>query len=133
MYAARPAILAATTKETLDSKYFTQTLLPDFMNDNPELTASWDIAWDDRGHFTEPHTGISIGLGTLAVREYLSGEITEPEIGEVEISTPHVRTKGPKGRFGAVLYIEKEGFLPILAAAQTAERYDLALLPRRKA
>jgi DNA topoisomerase VI subunit B len=126
MYAARPAILAATGKDRLDDKYFTQTLLPDFMTDNPELTASWDIAWDDRGHFSEPHTGISIGLGTLAVREYL-GEISEPEIGEVEISTPHVRTKGPKGRFGAVLYIEKEGFLPILAAAQTAERYDLAL------
>ena len=41
------------------------------MNDNPELTADWDIAWDDRGHFREPHTGRAIGLGTLALQDYL--------------------------------------------------------------
>ena len=126
MYAARPLILAATAKTEMDDKYFTQTLLPDFMNDHPELTASWDIAWDDRGHFSEPHTGVSIGLGTLAVREYL-GEISKPGIDDVAISTPQVRTRGPEGRYAAVLYIEKEGFLPIMAAAQIAERYDIAL------
>jgi DNA topoisomerase VI subunit B len=132
MYAARPAILAATGKETLDSKYFTQTLLPDFMNDNPELTADWDIAWDDRGHFREPHTGRAIGLGTLAVQDYLDG-IMDPAIGQVVVASPRVETKGPSGRYGAVLYIEKEGFLPILEAAQLAERYDLALASSRVA
>ena len=33
----------------------------------------WDIVYDDRGHFTEPHTEKSIGLGTIAVRNYLAG------------------------------------------------------------
>ena len=33
------------TGEPLDDKYFTQTLLPDFMNNNPELTASWDVVY----------------------------------------------------------------------------------------
>ena len=126
MYAARGSILAATGKDEIDDKYFTQTLLPDFMTDHPELTADWDIAWDDRGHFSEPHTNVSIGLGTLAVREYLSSVMT-PHIGSVTVTTPKVETMGPDGRFAAVLYIEKEGFLPIMAAAQIAERYDLAL------
>jgi hypothetical protein len=96
------------------------------MNDNPELTADWDIAWDDRGHFREPHTGRAIGLGTLAVQDYLD-DIMDPAIGQVVVASPRVETKGPSGRYGAVLYIEKEGFLPILEAAQLAERYDLAL------
>jgi hypothetical protein len=126
MYAARPAILTTTGKDEIDDKYFTQTLLPDFMTDHPELTADWDIAWDDRGHFSEPHTNVSIGLGTLAVREYLSSVMT-PHVGSVTVTTPKVETMGPDGRFAAVLYIEKEGFLPIMAAAQIAERYDLAL------
>jgi hypothetical protein len=127
MYAARPAILKATAKDQLDDKYFTQTLLPDFMTDNPELTAGWDIAWDDRGHFSEPHTDVSIGLGTLAVREYLD-DVAEPSIGDVGIAPPKVETRGPSGRFGGLLFIEKEGFLQILEAARIAERYDLALV-----
>ena len=125
-YAARPAILAATGKDTLDSKYFTQTLLPDFMTDTPDLTAKWDIAWDDRGHFREPHTGVQIGIGALAVQSYLTGALA-PVIGDVVVASPKVETKGPQGRYGAVLYIEKGGFLQILETARIAERFDLAL------
>src|SRR6516162_8571682 len=72
-YRARPHVLVATGQDTLDGQYFSQTLLVNYMAENPETTASWDIAWDDRGHFAEPHTGRVIGLGTLAVREYLEG------------------------------------------------------------
>jgi hypothetical protein len=67
MYAARNEIQERTGKR-LDRQYFTQTLLPTFVAENPELTAAWKIAYDDRGHFTEPHTGHSLGVGTLAVR-----------------------------------------------------------------
>ena len=42
------------------------------MRSHPSLTANWNIAWDDRGHFSEPHTGHEIGLGTLAVRGYIA-------------------------------------------------------------
>ena len=33
------------------------------------MAADWDVVYDDRGHFTEPHTKRVIGLGTLNVRD----------------------------------------------------------------
>jgi hypothetical protein len=71
MYAARPKILALTGKDTLDDAYFTQTLLIDYVNEYPDRCANWDIVWDARGTFSEPHTRIEIPLGTLEVRQYL--------------------------------------------------------------
>ena len=56
-YAARPEMLRLTGKTSIDSKYFTQTLLTEYMRRRPDATANWNIAWDDRGHFSEPHTG----------------------------------------------------------------------------
>src|SRR5258707_805822 len=53
MYQARPAIQEATGKQ-LDDQYFTQTILPDYMRAHD---VAWDVAFDDRGHFSEPHTG----------------------------------------------------------------------------
>ena len=66
MYAARSRILEMTGKPSLDDKYFTQNLLPDFMKEHPELTADWDVVFDARGHLIEPHTGRRVALGTLA-------------------------------------------------------------------
>jgi hypothetical protein len=71
MYAARPKILALTGADKLGDAYFTQTLLPDYIAKNPEQCADWDVVFDARGHFVEPHTGRSIPSGTLAVRQYL--------------------------------------------------------------
>ena len=123
MYAARPLIQQKTDKK-LDDQYFTQQLLPDYIN---ERGVSWDVVFDDRGHFREPHTGCLIGLGTLAVRSYLSG-IREPQFEEAEFAAAEISTCGPETRFGAVLFIEKEGFLPLLAQAGIAKRYDLAIM-----
>jgi hypothetical protein len=39
-----------------------------------------------------------------------------------------IRTHGPINRFANVLFIEKEGFFPLLESAQIAERFDLALM-----
>ena len=39
-----------------------------------------------------------------------------------------VTVKGPGYRYGAILFLEKEGFLPLLETAQIAERYDLAIM-----
>ena len=127
MYAARPEILRLTGKSSLDDRYFTQTLLPDFMEQNPELCESWDVVWDARGHFTEPHTQQGAALGTLEVRQYLG---LRPERGEVvSISATELfPTHGPEHRFSAVLFIEKEGFDPLLEAAQIAQRFDLAIM-----
>jgi DNA topoisomerase VI subunit B len=125
-YAARPRILKLTGLQKIDSKYFTQTLLPNFMNANPDETADWNIAWDDRGHFAEPHTERVIGLGTLAVRTYIKNQ-REMKIEPVGLSKAKVTTYGPKGRYAGVLYIEKEGFTAILDAARIAARFDLAI------
>ena len=127
MYAARPHILAKAGKDQLDGQYFAQTLLVDYVNEHPEECADWNIAWDDRGHMTEPHTGHQIGLGTLAVREYID-ECAPMLLTPAVVRKAAVETHGPNGRFGALLYIEKEGFVPLFAATRLAERYDIAIM-----
>ena len=71
MYAARPRILTMTGVTKLGDAYFAQTLLPDFIEAHPELCAAWDVVFDARGHFVEPHTGYTVPLGTIEVRRYL--------------------------------------------------------------
>jgi hypothetical protein len=122
MYAARPEILRRTNNKPLDDNYFTQDLLPDYVT---EFNPPWKgkIAYDDRGHFNEPHTGKMIGLGTVRVRQYLE------ETGPPELQagfTAKLHTRGPDGRFGGVFFVEKEGFDALFTGAQIAERYDLA-------
>ncbi len=123
MYAARPHIQKETGKQ-LDDNYFTQVLLPDYIE---EHGVDWDVVWDARGHFTEPHGGESFGIGTLEVRSYLAG-FNDPSVTHAGFSQATVKTNGPSGNFGAVLFIEKEGFTPILEAAQIAKRFDVAIM-----
>jgi hypothetical protein len=125
MYAARHCIQEQTGR-LLDDKYFTQTLLPDFIKEHPEQTADWDVVFDARGHLSEPHTATVIGIGTLEVRQYLSEEEDPIYLGVSE-PTVMIKTKGPTARYGSLLYIEKEGFIPLLEAAKIPERYDLAI------
>jgi hypothetical protein len=123
MYAARPHIQQRTGKQ-LESNYFTQTLLPDYLQ---ETGVTWDVVYDARGHFAEPHTGTSFGIGTLEVRNYLAG-FRKPNFVDAGVGQGKVETSGPSGNFGAVLFIEKEGFDPILKAAQIAAKYDVAMM-----
>jgi DNA topoisomerase VI subunit B len=126
MYAARPAILKLTGKEALNDTYFTQTLLPDYIETHPEECSDWNIVWDARGHFTEPHTGREVALGTLEVRRYLSLTASQPPI---EISSPvHYSTVGPEHRYDTLLFVEKEGFSPLFATVELGDRYDLAIM-----
>ncbi|NVM57365.1 MAG: hypothetical protein HWN51_04535 [Desulfobacterales bacterium] len=133
-YAARPPILAKAHDRQgytprLESGYFTQTLLPDYMNEHSTETADWDVVFDARGHLVEPHTKKTVPLGTLGVRRYLhnmtgsSGNDVSCE--EVDVGYP---TCGPANRFGAILFIEKEGFLPLFEAVKLAERHDIAIM-----
>jgi DNA topoisomerase VI subunit B len=129
MYAARPHVLRLTGgKCWKDSDYFTQELLPRFMHEHPELTADWDVVFDDRGHFVEPHTRCRLGLGTIAVRNYIRSWHRDIPMDVESIEVNHdCPTKGPAHRYGYALFIEKEGFDPLLDAAQIAERYDIAI------
>ena len=64
MYAARPQIQQMADKQIGKGfdKYFSQTLLPDYME---EKGVDWNVVFDARGNFHEPHTGESVPLGTL--------------------------------------------------------------------
>jgi hypothetical protein len=125
MYAARPEILRLTGKTSFDDAYFTQTLLPDYMEEHPSTTSSWDVVFDARGHFTEPHTRREIALGTIEVRQYLG---QRPAFGPATNvnSSSMFPTRGPENRYSTVLFVEKEGFDPLLKSAAIAERFDIA-------
>jgi len=130
MYAARGKILELTGRSELNDKYFTQVLLPDYIREHG-LEEEWDVVYDARGHFVEPHTELEIPLGTLEVRDYLAGTHRGRKKGNEDGVTRLGRsfpTHGVANRFGAVLFVEKEGFLPLFQAAHLAERYDLAIM-----
>jgi DNA topoisomerase VI subunit B len=123
MYAARIEIQERTGKQ-LNDAYFTQTLLPDYIAENG---VGWDVVYDDRGHFREPHTGTVIGLGTLAVRDYLA-TAGKPKLQGLHLKPANIETRGPHGCFSAVMFVEKEGFEPLWQSVDLAERYDLAIM-----
>jgi hypothetical protein len=128
-YAARPDILRMTGAETLDSQYFTQNILPDYLEGSGK-GRKWDIGFDARGHFEEPHTRENIPLGTLDVRDYLK-KIETGQGDDEDMSLPNARdfpTCGPLNRYSTILFIEKEGFLPLFKQVKLAERYDLAIM-----
>ena len=67
-YQARPKIMQLTEDKQLKYGYFSQTLLPDYIE---EQGVSWKVVYDARGHFEEPHTSRRIGCGTIEVDNYL--------------------------------------------------------------
>jgi hypothetical protein len=105
-YAARPLCYAYhgwPAGKQLEYGYFSQTLLTDYQEIWGPIAGLWR---DPRGHLHEPHTGRVLGLGTREVAAY----------------------EFPPYTFDKVLYVEKEGEMPKLKAAQLAERYDMAIV-----
>jgi hypothetical protein len=126
MYAARPIIQERTGK-LLDSKYFTQTLLPDYIAEHG--CDDWLVVYDARGHLYEPHTDLMVPLGTLAVRQHLKDAdelVLKPE--DYKLAGKLYPTIGPRNRYGDVLFLEKEGFHPLLNAVKLQERRDIAVM-----
>jgi len=132
MYAARPLVLDLTGGTCWkDSAYFTQHLLPDYMDEHSAKTAEWNVIFDARGHFLEPHTKRRTDLGTLEVRQYMGSFHTgNDEALGLDRLMPETLfpTCGPANRYRFALFVEKEGFNPLLAAARIAERFDLAVM-----
>ena len=102
-YQMRPIVLNELPDKELDSVYFTQNLLPAFMEQNAELVSDWDVVYDARGHFTEPHTGQSVELGTLRVREYLAALSEQPAKLDLPTIPTVYPTSGPANRYRNVL------------------------------
>jgi hypothetical protein len=123
-YQARPKIMAMTEDKELQYGYFSQTLLPDYIE---EHGVDWNVVYDARGHFEEPHTNRRIGCGTIEVGNYLHA-MKGPDIVPAEFSDANVDVIGPDGGISAVLFCEKEGFNPLFKAVNLANRYDLMIV-----
>jgi hypothetical protein len=123
-YQARPKIMALTEDKELAYGYFSQTLLPDYID---EHGVDWNVVYDARGHFEEPHTNRRIGCGTIEVGNYLHA-MQEPDIVSAEFADANVDIVGPSGNLSAVLFCEKEGFNPLFKAVNLANRYDLMII-----
>src|SRR6266404_8526936 len=111
-YQARPKIMAMTDDRELAYGYFSQVLLPDYIE---EHGVDWNVVYDARGHFEEPHTNRRIGCGTIEVGNYLHA-LKEPGILPAEFSDAGIDIVGPTGGFSAALFCEKEGFRPLFKA-----------------
>ena len=101
-YAIRPFIL---DRLDIEPNYDT---FADIIRDH-EGTLGHDIPGiyrDNRGTLYIPHSGETVTLGTLSVKKF----------------------QRPSWMFNSVLYCEKEGFFPLLDAAQWPEKHDCALL-----
>jgi hypothetical protein len=123
----RPIVEAHATKQQLSYQYFCNAITSD-----AQINLShYDIVYDNRGHFTMCHQKKEhIGCGTIDVRSYVAGMKSNEVIMDLKaFAIPYrVETVGPVNRCSAVLFVEKEGFNPIIEHAQLCERYDLALL-----
>jgi DNA topoisomerase VI subunit B len=130
MYAARPLVLDLTGGDAWkNSAYFTQHLLPDFVNEYPEFTSDWDVVFGARGALEEPHTGRRVPLGTVDVRQYIADWSSDvPETLEPITLNSKCPTCGPGNRYRFALFVEKQGFDALLAAGTIGARYDLALM-----
>jgi hypothetical protein len=110
MYPARPKIAELADRDigTGFDKYFTQTLLPDYIRHRRPAWAS-KVVFDARGHFAEPHGNGEIGLGTLEVRDYVASIRGHRVNGfALDLREDRYPTRGPKNRFGAILFLEKD-------------------------
>jgi hypothetical protein len=104
--------------------YFTGTLLPQFLQDHPTLTDRWKVAYDKRGAVIQPHTGQSVGLGTIDIDRMTSQFKLEPMS---KLTSFNYTNASPEMRFSGVLFVEKEGFNQAIIESGLLERYDIAL------
>jgi Topoisomerase 6 subunit A/Spo11, Toprim domain len=123
-YQARPKIMAMTDNKELAYGYFSQTLLPDYIE---EHGVTWRVVYDARGAFFEPHTSRRIGCGTIEVDNYLRAS-KDPEITPADFAAASIDVIGPSGSIAGVLFCEKEGFNPLFRAVNLANRYDLMII-----
>jgi hypothetical protein len=130
-YACREEFKRKTDRE-LPYSYFANTLLVQYQNRHPDTTAAWRITADPRGTLIIPNCGheVRVPVGTIQIDNHIekASQILEPfddlDVG-VYIQWPSLAAGQ---RYQAVLYIEKEGFGPILEEAQIAERFDVAVI-----
>jgi hypothetical protein len=114
-YQARPKIMAMTDDKELQYGYFSQTLLPDYIE---EHGLSWNVVYDALGTFEEPHTNRRIGCGTLEVRNYLNAA-KQPDILPAAFAAASVDVIGPSsGNISAIFFCEQGGLQPAVQGGE---------------
>ena len=98
--------MALTDDKELQYGYFSQTLLPDYIE---EHGVDWHVVYDARGHFEEPHTNRRIGCGTIEVGNYLHAA-KEPDILAADFADASVDVIGPSGNLRACQPIGELGW-----------------------
>ncbi len=101
-YTVRPMVIAETS-EAPTWENFCNIVTAKEADDGQDIAG---MMRDVRGLLYHPHTHEEIPLGTIAVERY----------------------ERPKWTFNKILFIEKEGFFPLLIAARWPERHDCALV-----
>lgn len=101
-YCIEPLQKKLSEKE-LTYSYFTPQVLTDYQEQYGEIPL---LYYEARGYLLHPHSQEKIYLDTLAVNDY----------------------KLPDWTFDKLIYIEKEGSVPVLEDLQFLERYDAAVL-----
>jgi hypothetical protein len=124
-YQARPKIMALTDDKELAYGYFSQVLLPDFIEEHS--CTGWRVGYDARGHFEEPHTHRRMGCGTAEVNNYLRA-MRKPEIASAELTDANIKVVGPSGNTAGAMFCEKEGFNPLWREVKLADRFDLMII-----
>lgn len=128
-YACREPFKQSTGRE-LEHNYFANTLLVKYVNQHPE-TAVWKVTADPRGTLTIPNAGheVRIPVGTIQIDNHLREASQACDSFDIDAEVPTQWPSLAAGqRYQAVLYIEKEGFEPLLQEARIAERFDLAII-----
>src|SRR5215203_5138703 len=100
-YAVRNRIQRYTSKE-LTYKYFKDLLL-EYQDEHDPIPG---LYYDPRGRLYEPHTEVTLDLGTREVAAY----------------------EAPLWVYDKILYVEKRGHWPLLDQARFRERYDMAII-----
>jgi len=126
-YKARPLIMEMTDDKELRYGYFSQVLLPDYIEEHSSKCKGWRVIYDARGHLQEPHTNRRIGIGTIEVDNYLR-MMRSPEVSAADFSDASINIIGPAGGIAGVLFCEKEGFNPLFQAVDLANRHDLMIV-----
>lgn len=124
-YKVRPKVIQKTDEPWSNSSYFTQTLLKDYIED---YSPDWKVVWDARGHIKEPYTDEKIGLGGVEVGNYIQEWRDTFNEYPSTLFKKIIETKGPRFRYGAVLFIEKEGFNEILEESEISKEFDIGIM-----
>ena len=124
-YQARPKIMALTDDKELQYGYFSQTLLPDYIEETRRRlecrlrrARAFRGAAHESAHRLRDDRGRQLSTRGRRSRTSLPADFADASVDVI----------GPSGSISAVLFCEKEGFNPLFKAVDLANRHDLMIV-----